>query len=274
MPLYIADYRKDTAHLSAAEHGAYLLLIMHYWATGELPDDDRQLARIACMTPPEWKRTRPVVERFFDGKWKHSRVDRELVRAEEKHRKRAEAGKRGGKAKAGGKQNPSNASSGAIAGLYQPQPESQELASASSGARAPDLKTEAGVIELRTAIAKAFNDANIPLIPDTSRAAVWLAQGYRAEIVVAVIRERLATKPNINNLKYFDGLIAEAHKVPAPPPPVDKPAMSDDAWREAVAAWKRSGRWLFHRQSDPPDEPGTKVPQHILAEFGMTKEAA
>jgi uncharacterized protein YdaU (DUF1376 family) len=50
MPLYIADYRKDTAHLSAAEHGAYLLLIMHYWSTGSLPVEDAPLARIAAMT--------------------------------------------------------------------------------------------------------------------------------------------------------------------------------------------------------------------------------
>ena len=81
MPLYVADYRRDTAHLSTAEHGAYLLLIMHYWATGGLPDDDRQLARIACMTNSEWRRTRPIVQAFFFDGWKHKRIEFELTEA-------------------------------------------------------------------------------------------------------------------------------------------------------------------------------------------------
>lgn len=80
MPLYIADYRADTAHLSAAEHGAYLNLIMHYWSTGSLPDDDKQLARISCMTPSEWKRARPTIVLFFHDGWKHGRIDKELKR--------------------------------------------------------------------------------------------------------------------------------------------------------------------------------------------------
>ena len=50
MPLYIADYLADTAHLRAPESGAYLHLIMHYWRRGSLPDNDRQLATIAKMT--------------------------------------------------------------------------------------------------------------------------------------------------------------------------------------------------------------------------------
>lgn len=83
MPLYIADYRADTAHLSAAEHGAYLLLIMHYWTTGGLPGDDRQLSRIACMTPGEWRKAKPTIQKFFHDGWQHKRIDAELKQTAE-----------------------------------------------------------------------------------------------------------------------------------------------------------------------------------------------
>ena len=91
MPLYVADYRHDTAHLSAAEHGAYLLLIMHYWTAGALPDDNRQLARIASMTAAEWRRARPTVQAFFHNGWKHKRIDAELAHAEQVSSKRRAA---------------------------------------------------------------------------------------------------------------------------------------------------------------------------------------
>lgn len=84
MPLYVADYLRDTRRLTAAEHGAYLLLIMEYWTSGALPDDDRQLSRIACMTLPEWRRARPLIELFFEMPgWKHARIEKEISRAVE-----------------------------------------------------------------------------------------------------------------------------------------------------------------------------------------------
>lgn len=97
MSLHVGDYRRDTAHLDAAEHGAYLLLIMHYWSTGGLPDDDQKLARIACMSARDWQKVRPTIAAFFKDGWRHGRIDSELVDAQARYERRAAAGKKGGR---------------------------------------------------------------------------------------------------------------------------------------------------------------------------------
>ena len=94
MPLYVGDYLADTAHLRAVEHGAYLLLIMHYWRTQGLPSDDAALARIARVTNAEWKKIKPVIKTLFSDGWKHKRIEFEMTQAAII----SEAGKRGGKA--------------------------------------------------------------------------------------------------------------------------------------------------------------------------------
>ena len=59
------DYLADTQHLSTEEHGAYLLLLMHHWKTGPLPNDDAILARIARMAPDAWSIAQSVLRSFF-----------------------------------------------------------------------------------------------------------------------------------------------------------------------------------------------------------------
>jgi uncharacterized protein YdaU (DUF1376 family) len=65
MPLYVGDYLADTMHLTGAEHGAYLLLLMHSWRTGPLPDDDRRLAGIARTDAKAWAAMREHILSFF-----------------------------------------------------------------------------------------------------------------------------------------------------------------------------------------------------------------
>jgi uncharacterized protein YdaU (DUF1376 family) len=101
MPLYIGDYLKKTSHLCAAEHGAYLLLIMHYWQRGSLPTEDRHLAQVAHMSAAEWKKYKPTIAAFFDEGWRHRRIDEELGSASEAYERRAKAGQKGGNARAG-----------------------------------------------------------------------------------------------------------------------------------------------------------------------------
>lgn len=92
MPLYIADYLRDTSHLRALESGAYLHLIMAYWSAGKLPSDDRQLATIAKLTDKEWSRLKPTLAVFFGADFSsHKRIDAELAHTAEVSTKRRAA---------------------------------------------------------------------------------------------------------------------------------------------------------------------------------------
>jgi uncharacterized protein YdaU (DUF1376 family) len=95
MPFYVADYLADTGHLSTLEHGAYLLLIMHYWRRGGLPTNDAQLARVCHLSEAEWQEIRATLAALFDAKWKHKRIEAELIKSEA----RSAAGKAGASAR-------------------------------------------------------------------------------------------------------------------------------------------------------------------------------
>jgi uncharacterized protein YdaU (DUF1376 family) len=75
MPLYVGDYLGDTGHLTTTQHGAYLLLMMHYWRKGELPDDNRQLSKITKLPLKTWCDYRSTLQDFFYEGWKHKRID-------------------------------------------------------------------------------------------------------------------------------------------------------------------------------------------------------
>lgn len=106
MPLYWGDYAKDTGHLSATHHGAYLMLLKHYWVTGApLPNDDSQLWRIACADSlAHWRKIKPVVLAFFtleDGRLRHGRVEKELSDAVRHAERRTGAARRASEARWG-----------------------------------------------------------------------------------------------------------------------------------------------------------------------------
>lgn len=111
MPLNVDDYLGDTGHLTAAEHGAYLLLIMRYWQDGGLPTDERMVARYSRLTPEQWSESRDVLAAFFAEGWKHARIDAEIAKAEELiEKRRTAANQRHSKSNAHAEQVQSNSS--------------------------------------------------------------------------------------------------------------------------------------------------------------------
>ena len=104
LPLYVGDYLKDTRHLTAEHHGAYLLLLMDIWNRGgAIPDEPRSMARIAGVSAKRWPAVWAVIGGFFDcadGKVCHGRITSELQKADQISQKRKTAGSKGGAAKA------------------------------------------------------------------------------------------------------------------------------------------------------------------------------
>jgi uncharacterized protein YdaU (DUF1376 family) len=81
MPLKIGDYLAETAHLTVAEHGAYLLLLMYYWIHSGLAAEEDAIRRISRMTPRQWSQSRDVLKAFFDEGWRHPALDLEIRHA-------------------------------------------------------------------------------------------------------------------------------------------------------------------------------------------------
>lgn len=123
MPLDWGDYLRDTTHLNATEHGAYLLLIGRYWVSGcPLPDDDEALRKTARVeTRKAWLRVRAIIAPLFQvagGVWRHKRVERDLAEAHRLHVEASEAGRRGNQKRWGKK---SGGDRVAIAGQSEPE---------------------------------------------------------------------------------------------------------------------------------------------------------
>jgi len=98
MQLYVSDYLADTAHLTAQQHGAYLLLLMNYWQKGKpLDNTNERLQYVARMTGEEWEANKDILAEFFwiDGDtWSHTRIDNDLEKVREKSEKASKAGQR------------------------------------------------------------------------------------------------------------------------------------------------------------------------------------
>lgn len=83
--LYIGDYQRDTAHLSVTEHGAYLLMLQHYYATEKPLPTGKALHR---MLRAQDKSEREAIDAVVSAFWRatesglvNARADAEIGRA-------------------------------------------------------------------------------------------------------------------------------------------------------------------------------------------------
>jgi hypothetical protein len=118
------------------------------------------------------------------------------------------------------------------------------------------------------AIVKAFAAGNSPNLPETSRAGLWLTQGYQEDICLAVITEIVRKKPSITTLNYFDNAIKEAHASKAPPRQAVPMTAEEVNWDDVLATFKKIGHWS--KWAGPGlDSPACRAPPEMLAKYGL-----
>jgi len=113
-PLYPVDFLGDTGRLNATKLGAYARLLFTSWID-PLYDDIEELSEISRV---DQDMTNHILIKYFkliDGIWCNSRLERERIKAWDKHRKRSEAGKMGAKAKHGSSNAGGDATGDAVA---------------------------------------------------------------------------------------------------------------------------------------------------------------
>lgn len=100
MPLYLADYDRDTSDLSFEEHGFYMAILRALWSKGgTLPTDHDRLARVLRTDVATLRRLWPTVSRFLTvtgEMFTQGRLYRELEKALGKVRAAAKNGRIGG----------------------------------------------------------------------------------------------------------------------------------------------------------------------------------
>lgn len=103
LPLFVADYEADTAHLTMAEDGAYMRLLRLCWRTEgcSIPDDPDWIMRRLRVDREEYERiVQPVLNEFFKrrrGRLYNARLSREHARIKTVSQTRSESGRKGGR---------------------------------------------------------------------------------------------------------------------------------------------------------------------------------
>jgi len=294
LPIFTDAYLADTRHLTAEEHGAYLLLLMCAWRTRgcALKDDDRFLARSVGVTLPRWRRLRPVIADFFaieDGLWRQKKLTEVYKGVESRVARNRANGAKGGRAKAARK-----------AGDRQAVATPKKLATKT---RIQTPEPEAADVPLKDIAAAAGLDL---IGVDSSEPAKWQAAGAELSRDILPTIERLRAREVARtgrvrgSLAYYGAAILEARDkrlkavgvgkahskaFPAPPPKRQFDPSSPADWRLFLgdSSSRFRGDYLARHWrigadhpvflprslgSDPTVKPNNTIPEAITAEYG------
>lgn len=99
----IADYRKDTVHLTPIEHYIYRQLIdWYYLDESPIPKETQSVSRRLCLVSENEESLLSVLNDFFEeteNGWVHRRIESEIAAYHANKEKNRENGKKGGRPK-------------------------------------------------------------------------------------------------------------------------------------------------------------------------------
>jgi len=265
MPLHIENYLSDTGHLTATEHGAYMLLIMEYWRKGGLPTDEKLLARLARMSPEQWAESRDVLAAMFVDGWRHKRIEAELAKADEIISKRkAAAVKMHSKRSANAEHVHSKCSD---TGGYTDNQEPLTSGSKEPSVRAPAKPTPRNALEKvldRERSLAVIEHRKRKRAPLTLHAAELLAKRLALFADPNAAADKMIEKGWQSIEPTWDGVPPLATEPGSTRPPdyplnIPPPDRARDLWQR--------GLWQNATWGPPPGEPGCVIPEPIQREW-------
>ena len=143
-PMYPTDFEAKTSHLTLAEDGAYNRLLRICWMTPgcSIPDDDAWIMRRLRVDQATFDAVvKVVISEFFTsakGRLSNAKLTRIFVETNESHKRRVQAGSKGGKSKPPQTNNKSSSNAKAMPKQPEPEPE-PDIREESTNVLLPDM---------------------------------------------------------------------------------------------------------------------------------------
>jgi uncharacterized protein YdaU (DUF1376 family) len=276
----------ETAHLSAEEHGAYWLILLHMRKRGgALPNDTDLLRRIAKIPFERWGEVWGVLQRMLelgpDNMWRHPVLSIAYERAVYKSAQAKEAGRKGGLSKAKkakapaaiqdriafrrGPPEPSLASAKQTlkqlvsdrhrSSWFERQDELLERLTEAANGKVDrlhrDYKIVQPILDLLAVHQVDIDHDVLPAVSDLCASSAVAIAGWGSPKLRKRILERLEARTSAETYRS----VAQ-HETP----------VDNVDWEWRIRRYKESGLWPA-KFGPPPDKENCAAPPHLLAKY-------